>query len=169
MLFVLNKHNLSEPYLSLNDSHSLYSAALPNQIFAQEAKVRAPDIPRNVKDALSPKFVDEWGPAIDRENAGFVKHKCFEPFPSIPIAGARTLPGIWVFTRKRDNSAKARFCIGGHRQILGQDYFPNKNYCAVLSSRDNRLLLALAASESWHVNQTDIVQLEAFLHGTDPG
>ena len=163
VLFVLNKHNLSEPYLSLNDSHSLYSAALPNQIFAQEAKVRAPDIPRNVKDALSPKFVDEWGPAIDRENAGFVKHKCFEPLPSIPIAGARTLPGIWVFTRKRDNSAKARFCIGGHRQILGQDYFPNKNYCAVLSSRDNRLLLALAASESWHVYQTDIVQ--AFLHG----
>ena len=53
--------------------------------------------------------------------------------------------------------------IGGHRQILGKDYFVNKNYCSVLSSRDNRILLALAAAEKWQVYQTDIVQ--AFLHG----
>ena len=163
VLYVLNKNNISAAYLSLSDSYSLYSAALPTQIFAQEVAIRADTIPRNVKEALSPKFVEEWGPAIDRENAGFVKYNCFEALPSLPNASARTLPGIWVFTRKRDNSAKARFCIGGHRQILGQDYFPNKNYCAVLSSRDNRLLLAIAAAESYHVYQTDIVQ--AFLHG----
>ena len=41
-------------------------------------------------------------------------------------------------------------------------YFPTKNYCAVLSSSDNHILLALAAAEGWTVYQTDIVQ--AFLH-----
>jgi hypothetical protein len=56
---------------------------------------------------------------------------------------AKVLPGIWVFTRKRDHSAKARFCVGGHCQILGRDYFAHKNYCAVLSSRNHRILLAL--------------------------
>jgi hypothetical protein len=73
------------------------------------------------------------------------------------------MPGLWVFTRKSDNTPKARFCVGGHHQILGQNYFQNKNYCAVLSSRDNRILLALAASEGFQVYQTDIIQ--AFLHG----
>ncbi len=58
--------------------------------------------------------------------------------------------------------AKARFCVGGHRQILGQDYFLNKNYCAVLSSRNNRILLALSAAEGYSVYQTDV---QAFLHG----
>ena len=76
---------------------------------------------------------------------------------------AKILPGIWFFTRKRDGSPNARFREGGHRQLLGKDYFPNKNYCAVLSSRDNCILLALGASEGWQVYQSDIVQ--TFLNG----
>jgi hypothetical protein len=76
---------------------------------------------------------------------------------------AKVLPGIWGFTRKRDHSAKANFVFGVHRQILGRDYFAHKNYCAVLSSHDNRTLLTLGANEGWTVHQTDIVQ--AFLHG----
>jgi len=119
------------------------------------------NIPKNIKEALSPQFVSEWGPAIDKENEGFRAHDCFQSMP-LP-AGAKLLPGIWVFTRKRDGTAKARFCVGGHKQILGQDYFENRNYCAVLSSRDNRILLALAAAEGFSVYQTDVVQ--AFLYG----
>ncbi len=87
-------------------------------------------IPRNVKEALSPSFVSEWAPAIDRENAGFVKHSCFEPM-ALPNH-AKVLSGIWVFTRKRDHSAKARFCVGGHRQILGRDYIAQELLCCSL-------------------------------------
>ena len=47
--------------------------------------------------------------------------------------------------------------------MIGCDYFPNKTYCAVLSSRYNHILLALAAVEGWFIYQADIVQ--AFLHG----
>ena len=38
-------------------------------------------IPKNVNKALSPHFVDEWGPAIDNENAAFAEYKCFHPMP----------------------------------------------------------------------------------------
>jgi hypothetical protein len=75
----------------------------------------------------------------------------------------RTLPGQWLFSRKRTGQAKARFVVGGHRQRLGTDYFEFKNYCAVLATRDNRVLLALAAANGWCIHQTDIEQ--AFLHG----
>ena len=37
------------------------------------------------------------------------------------------------------------------------------NYCAVLSSPDNSIPLALGASEGWQVYQSDIVQ--TFLNG----
>jgi hypothetical protein len=162
VLYYTHKHNLSSVHLSLVDSYQLYQATMPADVFPQEVKSRTTRIPKNVTEALPPSFVDKWGQAIDRENAGFQKYNCFQPVPSLP-SGARTLPGLWVFTHKRDNSAKARFCVGGHRQLIGRDYFPDKTYCAVLSSRDNRILLALAAVEGWSIYQTDIVQ--AFLHG----
>ena len=161
VLYYTHTRNLCSVHLALADSYQLYTATLPENVFPQEVSAHKPRIPKNIQQALSPDFVDEWGPAIDQENKGFQHHQCFSAVP-LP-AGARPLPGIWVFTRKRDGSAKARFCVGGHRQILGRDYFPNKNYCAVLSSRDNRILLALAATEGYTVYQTDVVQ--AFLHG----
>ena len=164
VLYYTHTHNMPAVHLSLADSVELYNASMPDNVFPQEVPSRTSRVPKNVTEALSPAFVDEWGPAIDRENAGFQKYNCFQPVPSSSLPpGQRTLPGLWIFTRKRDHTAKARFCVGGHRQILGRDYFPNKNYCAVLSSRDNRILLALAAVEGWSIYQTDIVQ--AFLHG----
>ena len=118
-------------------------------------------IPRNCNQALSPVFEQEWKPAVEREIQGFLKHNCFQPVPLMPQL--RTLPGQWLFSRKRTGQPKARFVIGGHRQRLGTDYFEFKNYSAVLASRDNRILLTLAAAQGWCIYQTDIEQ--AFLHG----
>ena len=160
VLTFTHTNHLAAAHLSFVDSFALYTATLPADVFAQEVSMDA-SIPRNLEEALSPRFIGEFGPAIDKENGGFQKHNCFKPVTLPP--GARTLPGQWLFSRKRDGSAKARFVIGGHRQILGKDYFVFKNYCSVLTSRDNRILLALAASQNWRIYQTDIVQ--AFLHG----
>jgi hypothetical protein len=151
-------------YPALTDSFATYSLNVTSDIFPQEVQVPG-SIPKTIKTALSPPFQQEWIPAVDKEIAGFIKHDCFKAVPFLP-KNVSCLPGIWVFSRKRDNTgytAKARFCIGGHLQTLGLDYFQNKTYCAVLSSRDNRMLLSLAASEGWQVYQTDIVQ--AFLYG----
>jgi hypothetical protein len=98
---------------------------------------------------------------MDRELTGFFHHQCFVPVPRTP--DIRVLSGSWLFSRKRDGSAKARFVISGHRQRLGIEYFELQNYCAVLASRDNSVLLSLAAGEGWKVSQTDLEQ--AFLHG----
>jgi len=110
---------------------------------------------------LSPVFESEWKPAMEREIQGFLRHNCFQPVLWMPQL--RTIPGQWIFSRKRTGQPKARFVIGGHRQRLGTDYFEFKNYCAVLASRENRILLALAAAHGWSIYQTDIEQ--AFLHG----
>jgi hypothetical protein len=148
VLYYTHTRNLSSVHLALDDSYQLYTATLPAAVFPQEVPAQHQRIPKNIQQALSPEFVGEWGPAIDRENQGFRHHNCFAAVP-LP-SGERPLPGLWVFTRKRDGSPKpeAWFCVGGHRQIMGRDYFPNKNYCAVLSSRDNCILLALAAAEA---------------------
>ena len=147
VLYYTHTHNLPAVHLSLADSVELYNASMPDNVFPQEVPSRTSRVPKNVTEALSPAFVDEWGPAIDHENAGFQKNNCFQPVPSSSLPpGQRTLPGLWIFTSRRDHTAKARFRVGGHREleILWRDYFPKKNYCAILSSRDNRTLLALA-------------------------
>ena len=77
--------------------------------------------------------------------------------------GARRLPPQWRFTRKRDGTAQARLVVCGDRQILGKDCLKNKNYCTVLSSRDNCILLSITTAQNWYMFQTDGVQ--AFLHG----
>jgi hypothetical protein len=144
--------SLAAVHVSLCDSYSLLSADL------------GPDlrpIPKTCSQALSPDFIQDWKPAMEKEIQGFLKHKCFAPVPL--TTQIRLLPGQWLFSRKRTGQAKARFVIGGHRQRLGTDYFEFQNYCAVLASRDNRVLLALAAAQGWHIYQTDVEQ--AFLHG----
>ena len=119
-----HEHSLSSAHLSLVESYALYDQTLPANVFSQEVASDVP-VPRNLTDALSPQFIAEFGPAIDKENAGFVTHECFEAVP-LP-AGARCLPTQWLFNRKRDGTAKARLVVCGHRQVLGKDYFENKN------------------------------------------
>ncbi len=65
VLFYTHQNNISATHLSLDDSTSLYYAVFPTQVFAQEVHVTDSSIPCNVKEALSPAFVDEWGAAID--------------------------------------------------------------------------------------------------------
>jgi len=154
LLQYTDEHSLAAAHVSLIESYDLLHVK-------QLGPELRSDIPSTCTQALSPAFVAEWKPAMEKEIQGFLKHKCFEPVSKAP--GLRTLPGQWIFSRKRNGQAKARFVIGGHRQRLGTDYFEFKNYCAVLASRDNRVLLALAAANGWGIYQTDIEQ--AFLHG----
>ncbi len=94
-------------------------------------------------------------------NSRFLLYKCFVPISGPP--GRRTLPEPWLILRKRAGQAKARFIVGGRCQRLGTDYLEFKYYCAFLASRDNRVILSLAAANDRCIYQTGIEQ--AFLHG----
>ncbi len=99
-------------------------AILPKAIFPQDVPAPNQCISKNIPQALSPEYVDEWGPAIDKENKGFQHHNCFAAV--LLPSGTHPLPGLWVFTQKRDGTSKARFCVGSHHQIMDRDYFPSK-------------------------------------------
>ena len=60
-----HEHNLSSAHLSLIDSYTMYDASIPANIFAQEVSSARP-VPRNISEALSPAFVGEFGPAMDK-------------------------------------------------------------------------------------------------------
>ena len=137
-LEVTAQKHWAEAHLSLVDSLAFLAEPLPSGLqVLTAASGQAPGrSPKTVKEALSPEFLPEWGPAMDREISGFVKHECFAVTTLPP--GARCLPGIWIFSRKRDGSAKARFVVGGHRQLEGKDYFADQTYAAVLASQIGR-------------------------------
>jgi hypothetical protein len=54
-------------------------------------------------------------------------------------------------------------CLRGDWQKEGVDFFKYKTYSAVLNSRENRTLYALAAANKWHMFSSDITQ--AFTYG----
>ena len=118
ILRVTSDHSLSSAHINLADSYALL--AMDSSMDPGQSQ----PIPRNCTEAQSPQFASEWHPTMDKEIQGFLHHNCFRPVKLRP--GIRTLPGSWLFTRKRNGTAKARFVIGGHRQRLGIDYFEFK-------------------------------------------
>ena len=91
-----HENDLSSAHFSLVESFNLMDIPLPFDVFSQEVLTTRP-APKNLAAALSPQFVGEYSPAIDKENAGFMKHECFEVI-RLP-EGAKCLPTQWIFTR----------------------------------------------------------------------
>ena len=106
LISYVQQNDMPTVYLALTDSYALHSLVVSSDVFSQEVDVPG-NVPKTVKAALMPPFQDEWTPAIDHEIAGFLKHHCFKAVPALP-KDATCLPGIWVFSRKSDNTAKAR-------------------------------------------------------------
>ena len=150
------QNGLASAHLSIVDSLEFVSNP---PVAATAVSAGGAAIPRTLDEAMT--CSPEWKAAVETEAAGLLSQKCFLPVRLPPHA--TVLPGIWLFDRKRDGRAKARFVIGGHRQVEGRDFYEYKNYASVLHCRDNRTLLSVAASEGWQVYQSDIQQ--AFLEG----
>jgi hypothetical protein len=77
VLYHTHTRNLCSAHLALADSYQLYTATLPEAIFPLEVPAQNQRIPKNIQQALSPDFVDELGPAIDKENKAFQHHNYF--------------------------------------------------------------------------------------------
>ena len=91
------------------------------------------------------------------------------PKSEVP-AGRKVLKGRWVLTVKRDKTGKpthfkAQYMLCGYEQIVGHDY--NRTTSPTARMKSFRLLLHIAASLDWDMQQFDVKQ--AFLHGAlDP-
>ena len=64
---------------------------------------------------------------------------------------------------KNTVTRKCRLCLRGDWLKEGVDFFKHKTFSAVLKSRENRILSALAAANNWHMFCSDITQ--AFTYG----
>jgi hypothetical protein len=122
--------------------------------------------PVSFSDAMAREDKEEWMKAFDKEMQGLMKRNVFSVVD--PPSDANILGTIVNWRYKIDDvnhtvTRKARLCLRGDRQKDGIDYFKNKTYSAVLNSRENRLLCALAASNNWHIFSSDISQ--AFTYG----
>ena len=78
------------------ESYVLYEKQISAHMFSREVAGPLP-VSRNLADTLSPTFIDEFGPAINKKIAGFSTHKCFE---AVPLQnGDGCLPTERLFTR----------------------------------------------------------------------
>ncbi len=60
VLYCTHTRNLCSLHLALEDSYQLYTATLPAAVFPKEVPAQHQRIPKNIQQALSPEFMDEW-------------------------------------------------------------------------------------------------------------
>jgi pterin-4a-carbinolamine dehydratase len=172
-----------------NASWTPRNACIINQIlFLDELHLLSPDMffdaqavhftsttkyvdPVSHKDAMSRPDAKEWKEAFDKEMNGLKKRNVFSVVDRPSDRNPLGTTMVYKYKYSKDNNVtvrKCRLCVRGDLQREGVDYFKYKTYSAVLNSRENRVLCALAASTGWSVHQTDITQ--AFTYGElDPG
>lgn len=118
-------------------------------------------IPRNLSEALKDK---KWEDAMRVEMTALEKNKTWE---LVKLPRGKKLVGCrWVFTvkYKSDGSIeryKARLVAKGYTQTYGIDYL--ETFAPVAKMNTVRILLSLAASFGWNLQQFDVKN--AFLHG----
>ena len=164
--------------MNLLDAHTLFEDLSGFEDFEIESDVcLSADFkqkfvdPKNHADAMARSDASAWKEAEIKEVQGLINRGCFKIVDR--PANCTPLPTTMVYKYKysKDNNVtvpKSRLCLRGYLPGVGVDYFKYKTYSAVLNSRENRVLCALAASTGWSVHQTDITQ--AFTYGElDPG
>ncbi|KAH9799278.1 hypothetical protein KPL71_000300 [Citrus sinensis] len=117
--------------------------------------------PTTFKEAVKEQ---KWLKAIDEEIAAIEKNNTWE-LTELPM-GQRTIGVKWVYkTKLKENGEidkyKARLVAKGYKQEFGVDY--KEVFAPVARLETIRLIIALAAQNSWHVFQLDVKS--AFLHG----
>ena len=122
--------------------------------------------PKDYADAMSRPDAKQWQEAFDKEMNGLAQRKVFNIVDRPPDRNPLGTTMVWKY--KIDNvnhtvTRKCRLCLRGDWQKEGVDFFKDKTFSAVLNSRENRILYALAAANNWHMFSSDITQ--AFTYG----
>ncbi|KAH9735189.1 hypothetical protein KPL71_017659 [Citrus sinensis] len=117
--------------------------------------------PTTFKEAVKEQ---KWLKAMDEEIASIEKNNTWE-LTELPM-GQRTIGVKWVYkTKLKENGEidkyKARLVAKGYKQEFGVDY--KEVFAPVARLKTIRLIIALAAQNSWPVFQLDVKS--TFLHG----
>uniref|UniRef100_A0A251S5S9 Putative reverse transcriptase, RNA-dependent DNA polymerase n=1 Tax=Helianthus annuus TaxID=4232 RepID=A0A251S5S9_HELAN len=118
-------------------------------------------IPKSPQVALSPP---EWLTAMTNEFSALIKNETWELVPHQP--DMNIIRCMWIFKHKfrSDGSLeryKARLVCDGRSQQVGIDC--GDTFSPVVKPATIHLILTLALSRSWAINQLDVTY--AFLHG----
>lgn len=121
-------------------------------------------VPQNYQEAMTSPQRIYWMEAMSEEMDSIDAHDTFEYLAKPDHA--KIIPLIWVYALKSDEFGdvvrfKARLVAQGCKQRPGIDYF--ETYAPVSTHTTRRVLLNLAASEGWEVQQVDVKT--AFLNG----
>jgi len=120
-----------------------------------------PNFPTYAQAMASPEL-EAWREAMDKEVNTLVEMKTWTVVTreSVLRGGRLVLPTTWAFRLKRkpDGTAyqyKARLCVRGDLQILGEDYW--QSYSPVCQWSTVRLLLIMSVVHGLHTRQVDYV------------
>ncbi len=138
-------------------SHNAY-IAIDSCNLASSKSLLAHDVPRSFKEAMSPHNIDQWGPAIEKEQSSITRNETWSYVER--TSDMNVLPCMYVFTLK-DSGPKARIGAKGCRQVHGVDY--GETYAPVVKFTSIRIMLATVAIQDLELHQMDVVT--AFLHG----
>lgn len=130
-----------------------YSAALSTSV---------PDEPRTLAQALSDK---RWRGSMSTEIDAFVRNGTYDLVPRQPhynVVGCRWLHKNKFHSNGSHRCCKSRLVAKGYKQQYGQDY--TETFSPVIKSTTLRLVLDIAVSNSWSIQQLDVNN--AFLQGT---
>lgn len=125
---------------------------------------RTVPVPTNHAEAMHSPDSSSWQQAIDAELNSLAENNVFDIVPrpnDQPVLGSR-----WTFRVKERadgtiDKYKARFVVKGFLQEYGVNY--RDTYAPVTRAVSIRVILALAASRKWPVEQMDVTT--AFLYG----
>jgi hypothetical protein len=120
--------------------------------------------PDTYADAMSCEHSERWKEACLSEINSLYANNTWHLVD--PPPGAKVLPCRWLFRLKTDANGntvryKCRLVAGGHRQKEGVDF--DQTFAPTGRNTTQRVLLAVAGSNSWKVRQLDVST--AFLHG----
>ena len=162
----------SDCFLALIQAHVAFEEDEQQPIFCHAMDVISVgnvhfENPKHHKDAMSRVDAVEWTKAEQAEIQGLIERNCFR-YVDCPN-GTKPLQTTMVYKYKLNadgtlNVRKCRLCVRGDQQTDGIDFFKHQTFSSVLNCRENRTLLSLAASEGWHIFQSDITQ--AFTYGS---
>jgi hypothetical protein len=123
--------------------------------------------PRTIHKAKQSTHWPEWLEAMNEEIRQLEQRKTWI-FSNPPKAGTNIVNTKWVYRTKRNAQGnitlhRAQLVARGFTQQEGLDYFADNTFAAVAKLASVRLLLGLAAQNSWSIHQMDVKS--AYLYG----